>query len=471
MALNSVNSTHIAQLAQLIGQDRLAKPGDHPRFFTCERNTYVGTAGVIARPKTTEQVSAVLKFAHQEKIGVVPWGGGTGLTGAHTMPDGPLPILLSLDRMNQIISVSADENTLAAEAGVPLRQIQDAAQDCGRLFPLSLASEGSCTVGGVLSTNAGGVAVLRYGTARDLCLGIEAVTAQGAILHGLTRLRKNNTGYDLRHLLIGAEGTLGVITKATLKLFPQPEAIVTAFVALESPAAAVALLRRLQAVAGDSVTAFELLAERTIAFVTTLISGARDPFDQRFPFYVLVDVSGRDAQSIIEETLGTALEEGAVIDAVVAASEAQRAALWRLREEAPIANKIVGAIASHDTALPLTKLTEFIERAGAEITALNPQIRMNCFGHVGDGNLHYNAYPPEGERMQDWVHWRKDISAIVYRITHELGGTFSAEHGVGRLKVAQLEALGDPTKLSMMRSIKSALDPNGIMNPGAVLAL
>jgi FAD/FMN-containing dehydrogenase len=387
-------------------------------------------------------------------------------------PDGPLPVLLSLERMSRLRAVLPDENVIVAEAGAVLAEVQAQAQAAGRLFPLSLASEGSARVGGLLATNAGGVNVLRWGNMRDLCLGVEAVLADGTVLHGLKRLRKDNTGYDLRHLLIGSEGTLGIITAASLRLVPRPAAEATALLQVASPAAAVRLLAIAGEIAGGGLSAFELISGQGLAFL------AEAGFDHRVPlaplpvWSVLVDLGlgpGQDPGAALEAIFAAALEEGLSEDGVVAASGSQRAALWALREAIPLANRRVGAVVSNDIAVPVGAIPDFLVRGDAAVAAIDPRLRVNAFGHLGDGNLHYNIFPPRGMERDAFAHLGGTITAAVNDLVAVLDGSFSAEHGIGRLKVAELQRRGDPGKLSAMRAIKAALDPQGILNPGAVL--
>jgi len=437
--------------------------------YLCEpRGAWRGSAGAVVAPRDTEEVAKVIRFARDHGVAVVPWGGGTGLVGGQTLPNAA-PILLSLERMHAIRAVYPDENVLVAEAGAILADVQAAARDAGRLFPLSLASEGTARMGGLLATNAGGVNVLRYGNARELCLGLEAVLPDGSILHGLRRLRKDNTGYDLRNLLIGAEGTLGVITAASLRLFPQPGAEGTAMLVVEGPRAALSLLARAQAMGG--VSAFELISGQGLRFLRDHALPVRQPFDDIPDWCVLVDLGlpeGGDPAGHLERLFEAGFEAGEVSDGVIAQSEAQRHELWAVRETIPEANKRTGAIASNDISLPLSEVPGFIEACGARLHAA-AELRINCFGHLGDGNLHFNLFPPEGRSKAEFRGRAADLRRIVDDAVAERGGSFSAEHGVGRLKVEQMRRYGDPAKLAAMRAIKDALDPAGIMNPGAVL--
>ncbi|MEM9724437.1 MAG: FAD-binding oxidoreductase [Pseudomonadota bacterium] len=433
------------------------------------RGRFRGKAALVARPRDVDGVAAVVRACADARVGLVPWGGGTGLVGGQTALDGPTPILLSLERLNRVRGVSAEDDTLTVDAGVTLAAAREAAAEAGRLFPLSLASEGTCQIGGVLAANAGGVAVLRYGNARELCLGVEAVLADGSVLRGLTGLRKDNTGFDLRHLLIGSEGALGVITGATLKLYPQPAERAVALAALHSVEDAITLLRRLQGALGETVSAFELLSAQAFAFLREAeMETGPPPLDPTPPFAALVEIGGRGARDGLEATLAVALEEGLVTDAAVAANEAQRAALWRLREAIPSANRRIGAVASHDIAVPIARIPAFLREAEAALRRRAPQLRINAFGHLGDGNLHYNLFPPAGRAREDFAEIRDDATRIVHDLVHAHRGSISAEHGIGRLKVADLARYADPTKLSAMRAIKAALDPAGVLNPGVL---
>ena len=443
-----------------------------PRYLHEPRGRWTGQGGVLALPRDTAQVATLIAAANRARVPVVPYGGGTGLVCGQVMPDGPAPLIISLERMNTILAVYPDENVLVAQAGCILGDVQNAARAVDRLFPLSLASEGSACIGGNLSTNAGGVNVLRYGNARDLCLGLEAVLPDGRIWHGLTRLRKDNTGYDLKNLLIGAEGTLGIITAAALKLSPIPAEVGTAMFVVPSPSAALALLSLARAELGETVSAFELIHAQGLKFLSETLPQTRQPFATPPDWSVLAEVGlpiGQPAQAALERLFEVAAEQGLVTDGVIAMSGAQRRDLWSVRETIPEANRLIGAISSHDISLPLGEIPAFITRAGAMIKAMG-DFRINCFGHLGDGNLHYNVFPPRGAVRDDNATLQGAIAGAIHDLVHELGGSFSAEHGVGRMKVADLARYGDPTRLDAMRAIKTALDPVGIMNPGAVLA-
>lgn len=467
--LNPADAAFEAHLSSRLPGDVLRRP--EPRYLEEPRGYHKGQAGLLALPRTTQDVATLISCANQARVGVVPYGGGTGLVAGQVAPKGPAPLILSMERMNAVRAVYADENVLVAEAGVILADVQAAAQGVDRLFPLSLAAEGSARIGGNLATNAGGTAVLRYGNARDLCLGLEAVLPDGQIWNGLTRLRKNNTGYDLRHLLIGAEGTLGVITAAALKLYPQPTQTGTAMVTVPNPRAALDLLSLARDQLGDMISAFELIHRQGLDFLSEVLPDIRQPFADPPEWCVLIDVGlagGLDAGTALETLFAGAFDAGLVSDGLIAQNQQQATDFWTIREHIPEANRLIGAISSHDISVPLGALPEFIEQGGKRIAALG-DFRINCFGHVGDGNLHYNVFPLPGKSKHDHANQRDTIQQTIHDLVHSLGGSFSAEHGVGRLKVGDLERYSDPAKLSAMRAIKAALDPNGIMNPGAVL--
>ncbi|MGZ3215765.1 FAD-binding oxidoreductase [Paracoccus sp. T5] len=443
-----------------------------PSYLQEPRGRFQGQAGLVAAPRDAQECAAVIRACAEARVAVVPRGGGTGLVGGQVMAQGPAPLILSLERMTAIRDIFPEEGVMVAESGVTLHQAREAAAEVGRQFPLSLASQGSAQIGGVLSTNAGGVNVLRHGNARALCLGVEAVLPSGEVMHDLKRLRKDNTGYDLRDLLIGAEGTLGIITAASLVLAPVPAESGVAMLVVDSPAAALSLLSLAQARMAGGVTAFELISGQGLRFLDTAFPDLRQPFAGRPDWLVLVEVglpAGLSADGALEGLFLAASEAGLVQDGVIAQSGQQGADLWALREHIPLANRYVGAIASHDISLPLSEIPAFIRDAGAMVAAQG-DMRINCFGHVGDGNLHYNLFPAEGRVREDYDPVRRDLSRMIHEMVVARGGSFSAEHGVGRLKAADLERWGDPARLSAMRAIKRALDPLGIMNPGAVLA-
>ena len=442
-----------------------------PRHLTEPRGRWQGQAGGLARPRTTREVAVILRACSAARVGVVPLGGGTGLVGGQVMVDGPKPLILSLERMTGLRGVWPDENAMVVEAGMILADVQAAADAAGRLFPLSLASEGSCRIGGVLATNAGGTAVLRYGNARDLCLGLEAVLPDGTLFNGLTRLRKDNAGYDLRHLLIGSEGTLGVITAASLRLFPRPAARVVAMLAVPSPRAALDLLGLCQDRAAGMVSGFELIHRMGFDFLAECLPDLRSPLDPVPDWTVLLELElpqGVAPEIAMASIYEAGAEAGLVTDGVIATSQAQADHLWQLRESIPVANRKIGAVSSHDISLPLSAIPEFVDRAPGVLQPLGA-FRVNCFGHLGDGNLHWNVFPVRGETAARHGALRDEIKTRVHDLVHAMGGSVAAEHGVGRLKTGDLRRYGDPGKLAAMRAIKAALDPMGILNPGAVL--
>ncbi len=442
-----------------------------PRYLEEPRGRWAGQVGVLALPETVEQVSALVKVASAACVPVLPYGGGTGLVGGQICEDGPAPLLISLEKMNKVRAVYPEENVLIAQAGTVLADVQSAAEEAGRLFPLSLAAEGTAQIGGNLATNAGGTGVLRYGNARDLCLGLEAVLPDGSIWNGLSRLRKDNTGYDLRNLLIGSEGTLGIITAASLKLSPRPAVTATALMVVPSPDAALSLLSLARDQVGEAVSAFELLHAQGFEFLAQTLPDIRRPFDPAPEWCVLIELGlaqGQDPNAALETLFERSFEAGLANDGLIAQSQTQAQEFWSVREHIPEANRRIGSISSHDISVPLGAISEFIARAGQAIAAIGA-FRINCFGHVGDGNLHYNIFPALGKTRADHLGERDQIKQAIHDLVHELGGSVSAEHGIGRLKVQDLERYGDPVKLATMRAIKQALDPKGIMNPGAVL--
>ena len=469
--LNTVTAQFIAQLQEILPAAAFPELSD--KYLTEPRGRYHGSAGLLVAPDSTEQVSQIMKSASQARVAVVPYGGGTGLVGGQVLPNveagAPAPLILSLGRMRKVRACYPEENVLVVEAGAILVEVHAAAARINRLFPLSLASEGTAQIGGLLATNAGGVNVLRYGMARDQVLGIEAVMADGQIFNGLKRLRKDNTGYDLRHLLIGSEGTLGIITAASLKLVPRPSAEGTALLAVQSPRAALELLSRTKEIMGEGISAFEIISAQGLQFLSEIFPQLRQPWPEPPRWSVLLQL-GLSGGIEPEQAFETLFERasGLILDGVIAQSQQQANDLWSLRETIPLANKAIGAICSSDISLPLSELPGFIDAAGLRIAEFGA-LRINCFGHLGDGNLHYNIFPPAGTNVVDYADIRGDLQQAVHRLTHELGGSVSAEHGVGRLKVNDIEVFGDPVKLHLMRQIKDTLDPQAILNPGAVL--
>ncbi len=459
----------MTRLAALIDPAAIRAAG--PSYLEEPRGRWQGKALGVAAPGTAEEVAAILRLCSETGTPVIPYGGGTGLVGGQLAEEGAAPLILSLERMRAIRSFDVEAGTMTVEAGVILQEIHTTAEAQGWIFPLTLASQGSARLGGLLATNAGGVNVLRYGNARDLVLGVEAVLADGTVINTLSPLRKNNMGYDLRHLLIGSEGTLGVITAASLRLFPKPARQGAAMMVVPSPEAALTLFKMAQARAGDALSAFELISQQGLLFLDAMGPETRQPFDARPDWICLIDLgmgAGGDPEAALEALFADAFEAGLVSDGVIAQSDGQRAEFWALRENIPEANRRIGAISSHDISVPVALVPRFIAEAPARIGAVG-EFRLNCFGHMGDGNLHYNVFPMPGKSSADHDNQRSAIKRAVHDLVDELGGSVSAEHGVGRLKVDDLERYGDPGKLVAMRAIKAALDPKGILNPGAVL--
>lgn len=462
--LNPCDDDFLAKLALDLPPNTLHVP--QARYLIEPRGRWSGVAGAVAKPQTTQDVAVIMRHCAAAGVGIIPWGGGTGLVGGQTMPSGPAPLLLSLERMTALRAQYRAENVLVVEAGMTLANVQAHAERLGRLFPLSLASQGTAQIGGNLATNAGGLNVLRYGNARDLCLGIEAVLPDGSILNGLKRLRKDNMGYDLRHLLIGAEGSLGVITAAALRLFAQPASVATALVQVRDPSAALALLAVAEDRFSGMISAFELISQMGIRFLGETMPEISVPLD--CPWMVLIEIGLPPGLGEAQDHLNSLLSDDLVVDGLVAQSARQRDALWQIRENLPEANRRIGSISSHDISVPLSAIAQFITQANSDLARIG-DFRINCFGHLGDGNLHYNVFPAKGRSREDYENLRGDIKSCVHDLVASLAGSVSAEHGLGRLKLDDLEKYGDPTKLAVMRAIKTAMDPKGIMNPGAVL--
>ncbi|HEV7598842.1 MAG TPA: FAD-binding oxidoreductase [Bradyrhizobium sp.] len=438
-------------------------------YVTEERNLFHGHSPLVLRPGSTAEVSAICKLATEHRIALVPQGGNTGLVGGQTPHNGE--VVISMRRMDKIREVDTASNTMTCEAGVILQNAQQRAADADRLFPLSLGAEGSCTIGGNLSTNAGGTTALAYGVAREMALGLEVVLADGRILNGLSKLKKDNTGYDLRNIFIGAEGTLGIITAATLKLFPKPRAVETAFAGLKSPADALKLLEISQNEAAGSLTSFELLADIAVDFSVRHGIDVRSPLAGKHPWYVLMELSSSrdDARATLEAILARGMEDGIVHDAVIAANLSQRSAFWKLRDEMSAAQKPEGGSIKHDVSVPVAAVPAFIAEANAAVIKLMPGARPVPFGHLGDGNIHYNVSQPIGADSAGFLARWHEVNAVVFAIVLRMGGSISAEHGIGVLKRDELPEVKDKVAIELMRGIKSMLDPLGIMNPGKVL--
>jgi FAD/FMN-containing dehydrogenase len=460
----------IARFRQIVGEKyAITDQVEIAPYVTEERNLYHGHSALILRPGSTAEVSAICKLASEQRIALVPQGGNTGLVGGQTPHHGE--VVVSMRRMDKIRDLDIASNTMTCEAGVILQIAQQKASDVDRLFPLSLGAEGSCTIGGNLSTNAGGSAAVAYGVAREMALGLEVVLADGRILNGLSKLKKDNTGYDLRNLFIGAEGTLGIITAATLKLFPKPRAVETAFIGLQSPADALELLAIARNEAAGSLTSFELLAEIAVDFSLRHGVDIRDPLENKHPWYVLMELSSSrdDARAALESILTKGFEDGIVEDAVIAANINQRNAFWKLRDEMSGAQKPEGGSIKHDISVPVAAVPDFIAQANAAVVKLIPGARPVPFGHLGDGNIHYNVSQPIGANAADFLARWNDVNAVVFAIVLRMGGSISAEHGIGLLKRDELPEVKDKVAIELMRGIKASFDPLNIMNPGKVL--
>ncbi|MBF0355520.1 MAG: FAD-binding oxidoreductase [Alphaproteobacteria bacterium] len=460
------------RLAQRLGHNHVLTDYDlMAPYLAEERGNYASRALAILRPKDTFDVAASVKECAEAGVAIVPQGGNTGLVGGTVSTQNQ--IILSLSRLNRVRGINPANRAMTVEAGCILSQIQSAADEQGLLFPLSMASEGSCQIGGNLATNAGGTSVLRYGNARDLVLGLEVVLSDGTVWNGLKGLRKDNTGYDLKQLFIGSEGTLGIITAATLKLFAKHHETVTAFLGLASPQAALDLLARLQDASGEQVTAFELMSRNSLEFVTGRIPGTSDPLSKPYPWYVLAEIatSRRDGAmaELMEGELARAIDMGLAVDGTLAVSLAQRQALWKLRESIPEAQKPEGASLKHDISVPVSCIPDFLERAINAATSLIPGIRPCPFGHVGDGNLHFNLSQPKDLSKADFLAARGQMAEAIHDIAASLGGSFSAEHGVGLLKLPDMMRYKQPVERDIMRRLKTALDPITLLNPGKVV--
>jgi FAD/FMN-containing dehydrogenase len=460
----------VARFRAIVGDKyAVTDASDIAPYVTEERDLFHGKSPLVLRPGSTAEVAAICKLASEHRIALVPQGGNTGLVGGQTPHHGE--VVISMRRMDKIREIDTASNTMTCEAGVVLQIAQQKAAEVDRLFPLSLGAEGSCTIGGNLSTNAGGTAALAYGVAREMALGLEVVLADGRILNGLSKLKKDNTGYDLRNLFIGAEGTLGIITAATLKLFPKPRAIETALVGLQSPHEALKLLAISQNEAAGSLTSFELLSDISVDFSVRHGIDIRNPMPSQHPWYVLMELSSsrENARDALESILAQGLDDGIVDDAVIAASLSQRQAFWKLRDEMSAAQKPEGGSIKHDISVPVAAVPDFIAEANAAVVKLIPGSRPVPFGHLGDGNIHYNVSQPIGANAADFLARWHDVNAVVFSIVLRMGGSISAEHGIGVLKRDELPGVKDTVAIELMRSIKAMLDPLGIMNPGKVL--
>lgn len=469
--MSSSSSALTGQLAAIVGASHvLLDDASTAPFLTDWRGAYRGRARAVVCPASTQEVAAVVAACNSAGVPIVPQGGNTGMCGG-AIPDATGDaVVVALRRMDRVLDLDARNDSITVQAGCVLAQVQEAAASADRIFPLSLAAEGSCQIGGNVATNAGGISVLRFGNTRDLVLGMEAVLADGTVWNGLRALRKDNRGYDLKHVFIGSEGTLGVITAVVLKLFPRLQNRVTALVAVRDPDSAVSLLSQLRLQCADGLVAYELIGRLCLDLVYAHVPGTRDPFRQSHPWYVLLDLVGTQPNAAIEATLEAVLaagvEQGHVIDAAVAQNVAHANDLWRLREAIPDAVRRAGTAWRSDIAVAITAIPEFVRVATDGVTRAIPGARIVCFGHVGDGNLHFNILPPLPEAPP---HWPAPVDRLVYDLAASMNGSFSAEHGVGQAKRDELERYKDAVEIAMMRRIKTALDPMNLMNPGKVL--
>jgi FAD/FMN-containing dehydrogenase len=464
----------IDALVRIVGERHAIRDAaDMAPYLTEWRDRYQGKAAVVLKPGSTDEVSAILKCANETLTAIVPQGGNTGLVGGQIPFESGNEVVVSLERLTHVRDIDLASNTMTVEAGLVLQVAQQVAESAGRLFPLSLASEGSCQIGGVLATNAGGVAVLAYGNARDLALGLEVVLADGRVLHGLKRLRKDNTGYDLKDLFIGSEGTLGIITAAVLRLYPKPVERVTCMAGVNELERATAFFARANEAAGPMLTAFEILPRIGIEFVLKHAERTRDPLSAPYPWYLLFEFSSPresdEPQEIAEALLQDGIEAGEIADAAIASSLTQAGELWRLRELMSEMQKHEGGSIKHDVSVPVALVPAFIARANQLVELMIPGARPVPFGHLGDGNIHYNVSQPPGmDKAVFLANWEA-LNAAVHEIVLDLGGSISAEHGIGRMKRDLLPHAKDPLALELMRKIKASFDPNGILNPGKLL--
>ncbi|MFN3764334.1 MAG: FAD-binding oxidoreductase [Aliihoeflea sp.] len=464
----------LSRFAAIVGEKyALTQPDALAPYLVEPRGRYGGTSPLVLRPGSIEEVAAILKLATETGTPIVPQGGNTGLVGGQMPDDTGREIILSLGRLNRIREIDLQSNTMTVEAGVILQTIQETADENGRLFPLSLGSQGTCQIGGNLSSNAGGTGVLSYGNARELCLGVEVVLPSGEVLDDLRKLKKDNTGYDLKNLFVGAEGTLGIITAAVVKLVPKPKGREVAWIGLQSPQAALDLFAIASDRAGAGLTAFELIQKRALDFTLKYIPDTVDPLSGPQPWHVLMEISsGRsaeDARTLIEEIVGEGLEAGLVADATLAMNLAQVEAFWKLRESMSWAQAPEGGSIKHDISVPVAAIPAFIEEGAAAVRSVEPGARLVCFGHMGDGNLHFNVTQPEGGDRDAFLSRYREMNDAVHAVVRAMHGSISAEHGIGRMKRDELIATAPPLAIDLMRRIKAAFDPAGIMNPGKIV--
>ena len=464
----------LQQIRSILGpRGWIDQPDALQPYLEERRGNYRSVVSAVALPADTGAVATIVRLCAESGIAIVPQGGNTGLCGG-AVADGARPeLLVNMQRMNRIREIDPVNDTLTAEAGCVLAHVQEAAHAEDRLFPLSLGAEGSCQIGGNLSTNAGGINVLRYGNARELTLGVEVVLADGRVWNGLNRLRKNNTGYDLKDLFVGAEGTLGIITAAVVKLFPLPQQRQTALIAVSTAQDAIELLSHARSIGGENLTSFELMSATAVGFARSHINGIRPPFDPLPPWSILLELSGDlDSERLraqVERLLSLALETGLIDDAALATSETQSLAFWRIREAVVEAQPFEGASIKHDVSVPISSIPKFLAAASAAVEATVPGCRPCAFGHLGDGNIHYNISQPPGMNAEDFVALRSTLNDVVHDIVMDMQGSFSAEHGIGRLKIPEMLRYKAPLELELMQKVKYALDPCNVFNPGKVL--
>ncbi len=463
-----------SQFISIVGKKyALTDAEDIAPHLTEWRNRWTGKSSLVLKPGSTSEVSQIMKLATQTATPIVPQGGNTGLVGGGMPDNSGDAIILSTSRLNKIRNIDVAGNTMTVESGCVLQTIRQTADDSQRLFPLSLGSQGTCQIGGNLSSNAGGTGALAYGVARDMVLGLEVVLPTGEVLEDLNALKKDNTGYNLRHLFIGAEGTLGVITAAVLKLFPKPKGVATAFVATNSPEDALSLFQAARDMAGSSLTAFELMGRFAVQITVKNIEGVKDPLNTVYPWYVLLEITSGEnverAQALLTTLMESQFEAGIIVDGVVAASNQQSASFWHLRESISASQKPEGASIKHDISLPVHLIPSFLKKSQKLVLQIEPNARLCAFGHLGDGNLHYNISQPESVERQVFLDKAKEITSAVHALTLELAGSISAEHGIGQMKREELAQIKNPVALDLMRRIKADLDPSGIMNPGKVI--
>ena len=472
--MSNVPDAFFSEIESIVGAaGMVTDPERMAGYLTDWRKAYRGEAALVVRPANTGEVASVVRLCNRYEVALVPQGGNTGMCGGSIPDASGTQVVLSLTRMARIREVDTANETITVEAGVILQTLQDAAQQAGRLFPLSLGAEGSCTVGGNLATNAGGTAVLRYGNMRDLTLGLEVVLPDGRIWNGLRGLRKENTGYDLKHLFIGSEGTLGIITAAVLKLYPAVRSVTTAWVALPSAEAAVELIGLVRGLCGDRLTGFELMSRQSVEFVLRHAAGCNDPFGEAHPWYVLIELSDTQPDAslndLLETGIGQALERGWVTDAVLAGNQAQVAALWAMREGISEAQNHEGPSLKHDISVPVSLISEFVRTTDARLLEQFPGVRIVAYGHVGDGNLHYNISKPVGSQDEAFKAQKAAITQVIYDATARFHGSISAEHGIGQAKREAAGHYKDPLELQLMRALKTTFDPKGLMNPGKLV--